>query len=106
MPCGAPRKPSGDFSSTQDLDFSDTRMFAPGTHHGILLVNASQAGERREPTGFARPRSHKARVMLCTTRFEGARLFSATKRGRPVIPTELVSVRIGHGSAKTSAVEG
>ncbi len=23
---------------TQDLDFSDARRFAPGTHHGLLLV--------------------------------------------------------------------
>jgi predicted nuclease of predicted toxin-antitoxin system len=26
------------FLITQDLDFSDLRSFAPGTHHGILLV--------------------------------------------------------------------
>jgi predicted nuclease of predicted toxin-antitoxin system len=26
------------FLITQDLDFSDIRRFAPGTHHGILLV--------------------------------------------------------------------
>lgn len=26
------------FLITQDLDFSDTRSFAPGNHHGILLV--------------------------------------------------------------------
>ena len=26
------------FLVTQDLDFSDLRSFAPGTHHGILLV--------------------------------------------------------------------
>lgn len=26
------------FFITQDLDFSDLRRFAPGTHHGILLV--------------------------------------------------------------------
>lgn len=26
------------FLVTQDLDFSDTRRFAPGTHHGILLI--------------------------------------------------------------------
>jgi predicted nuclease of predicted toxin-antitoxin system len=26
------------FLITQDLDFSDTRRFAPGTHHGILLL--------------------------------------------------------------------
>lgn len=26
------------FLITQDLDFSDLRIFAPGTHHGILLV--------------------------------------------------------------------
>lgn len=23
---------------TQDLDFSDVRLFVPGTHHGIVLV--------------------------------------------------------------------
>ncbi len=28
----------GRFLVTQDLDFSDTRKFVPGTHHGILLV--------------------------------------------------------------------
>ncbi len=26
------------FLITQDLDFSDTRVFAPGTHHGVLLL--------------------------------------------------------------------
>jgi predicted nuclease of predicted toxin-antitoxin system len=26
------------FFVTQDLDFSDPRQFAPGTHHGLLLV--------------------------------------------------------------------
>jgi predicted nuclease of predicted toxin-antitoxin system len=26
------------FLITQDLDFSDTRQFAPGTHHGILVI--------------------------------------------------------------------
>ena len=26
------------FLVTQDLDFSDRRKFAPGTHHGLLLV--------------------------------------------------------------------
>jgi predicted nuclease of predicted toxin-antitoxin system len=26
------------FLVTQDLDFSDLRQFAPGSHHGILLV--------------------------------------------------------------------
>ncbi len=28
----------GRFLVTQDLDFSDRRKFAPGTHHGLLLV--------------------------------------------------------------------
>jgi predicted nuclease of predicted toxin-antitoxin system len=28
----------GRFLITQDLDFSDTRRFAPGEHHGILLI--------------------------------------------------------------------
>ncbi|MBZ5563323.1 MAG: DUF5615 family PIN-like protein [Acidobacteriia bacterium] len=26
------------FLITQDMDFSDARRFAPGTHHGILLI--------------------------------------------------------------------
>jgi predicted nuclease of predicted toxin-antitoxin system len=26
------------FLITQDLDFSDSRLFAPGTHHGLLIV--------------------------------------------------------------------
>ncbi len=29
---------------TQDLDFSDIRQFAPGTHHGLVLVRLHQPG--------------------------------------------------------------
>lgn len=29
---------AGRFLITQDLDFSDIRQFAPGTHHGLMLV--------------------------------------------------------------------
>jgi len=29
---------------TQDLDFSDTRRFKPGTHHGLLLVRLREPG--------------------------------------------------------------
>jgi predicted nuclease of predicted toxin-antitoxin system len=29
---------------TQDLDFSDARRFAPGTHHGVLLLRLHSAG--------------------------------------------------------------
>lgn len=32
------------FLITQDLDFSDTRRYAPGTHHGILLVRLRDPG--------------------------------------------------------------
>lgn len=32
------------FLITQDLDFSDLRSFAPGTHHGLLLVRLHQPG--------------------------------------------------------------
>jgi predicted nuclease of predicted toxin-antitoxin system len=31
----------GRFLITQDLDFSDTRKFIPGSHHGILLIRLS-----------------------------------------------------------------
>lgn len=32
------------FLITQDLDFSDTRQFAPGTHAGLLLVRLREPG--------------------------------------------------------------
>jgi predicted nuclease of predicted toxin-antitoxin system len=35
---------TGRFLITQDLDFSDRRRFAPGTHHGLLLVRLREAG--------------------------------------------------------------
>ena len=34
------------FFVTQDLDFSDIRRFAPGTHRGILLVRLSNPSRR------------------------------------------------------------
>ncbi|MBT3294392.1 MAG: DUF5615 family PIN-like protein [Verrucomicrobia bacterium] len=37
---------SGRFLITQDLDFSDIRRFAPGSHHGILLVRLRDPGIR------------------------------------------------------------
>ena len=35
---------AGRFLVTQDLDFSDIRKFAPGTHHGLLLVRLRVPG--------------------------------------------------------------
>ncbi len=35
---------AGRFFITQDLDFSDVRRFAPGTHHGLLLVRLRDPG--------------------------------------------------------------
>jgi hypothetical protein len=32
------------FLITQDLDFSDVRHYAPGTHHGLLLVRLPEPG--------------------------------------------------------------
>jgi predicted nuclease of predicted toxin-antitoxin system len=34
------------FLITQDLDFSDLRTFAPGAHHGILLVRLHSPSRR------------------------------------------------------------
>lgn len=34
------------FLITQDLDFSDIRQFAPGTHHGVMLVRLTAPGRR------------------------------------------------------------
>lgn len=38
---------AGRFLVTQDLDFSDTRKFAPGTHHGILVVRLPDGDQWR-----------------------------------------------------------
>ncbi|MEN6371514.1 MAG: DUF5615 family PIN-like protein [Armatimonadota bacterium] len=37
---------SGRFFLTQDLDFSDTRKFKPGTHCGVLVIRLIQPGIR------------------------------------------------------------
>jgi len=34
------------FLITQDLDFSDSRKFAPGSHHGILLLRLRSPSRR------------------------------------------------------------
>lgn len=34
------------FMITQDLDFSDSRRFAPGTHHGLLLIRLHSPNRR------------------------------------------------------------
>jgi predicted nuclease of predicted toxin-antitoxin system len=47
----------GRFPVTQDLDFSDIRKFAPGTHRGLMLVRlrmpSQRALERRVGEAFA-----------------------------------------------------
>jgi len=35
------------FLVTQDLDFSDIRRFAPGTHHGLLVVRVPDSEQWR-----------------------------------------------------------
>ncbi|MDB5353943.1 MAG: hypothetical protein JWN24_396 [Phycisphaerales bacterium] len=35
---------AGRFLITQELDFSDIRRFAPGTHHGLLIVRLHSPG--------------------------------------------------------------
>ena len=35
------------FFVTQDLDFSDLRRFAPGTHHGLMLIRLRSPGAAR-----------------------------------------------------------
>ena len=44
---------SGRFLITQDLDFSDMRRFAPGTHHGLMLVRLRVPGRRALATRIA-----------------------------------------------------
>jgi predicted nuclease of predicted toxin-antitoxin system len=36
----------GRFLITQDFDFSDLRRYAPGTHHGLLLLRIRLPGRR------------------------------------------------------------
>ena len=37
---------TGRFLITQDLDFSDIRKFAPGSHYGVLLIRLAAPGRR------------------------------------------------------------
>jgi len=37
---------AGRFFMTQDLDFADIRRFAPGTHHGLLILRLRNPGAR------------------------------------------------------------
>jgi predicted nuclease of predicted toxin-antitoxin system len=37
----------GRFLVTQDLDFADRRKFAPGTHHGLLIVRLPDSEQWR-----------------------------------------------------------
>lgn len=37
---------AGRFLVTQDLDFSDVRKYAPGTHHGLLLLRVRLPGRQ------------------------------------------------------------
>jgi len=39
-------KKEGRFLITQDLDFADTRRFAPGSHAGLLLLRLREPGAR------------------------------------------------------------
>jgi predicted nuclease of predicted toxin-antitoxin system len=41
------------FLVTQDLDFSDIRRFAPGTHRGLLLVRLSNPSRRNLIDAYA-----------------------------------------------------
>lgn len=36
----------GRFLITQDLDFSDARLFVPGSHHGVLLIRLREPSRR------------------------------------------------------------
>lgn len=38
---------AGRFLVTQDLDFSDVRRFAPGTHHGLLIARVPEGEQWR-----------------------------------------------------------
>ena len=49
------------FLITQDLDFSDLRQFAPGSHHGILLVRL-RSPNRRDLIGRIRKLFQKETV--------------------------------------------
>lgn len=44
LECSSTPQAAQRFLVTQDLDFSDVRVFAPGTHYGFLLVRLQQPG--------------------------------------------------------------
>ncbi len=84
---------------TQDLDFSDVRRFAPGTHAGILLVRLPDDAQPNLPDHLARwlsdPSAEHWRgcfVVGTATKIRVRRPRRAAKR-RPVEPRDLEAVR-------------
>ena len=56
------------FFITQDLDFSDVRRFAPGTHHGLLLVRLRDPGRKalvRRVQSLFQTETLSLEAMLC-----------------------------------------
>ncbi len=47
------------FFITQDLDFSDTRRFASGTHHGLLLLRLTRPGRLALAARLETPFAHE-----------------------------------------------
>jgi predicted nuclease of predicted toxin-antitoxin system len=72
----------GRFLVTQDLDFSDIRKFAPGTHRGLMLVRLRMPSrsmlERRVSEAFA--------VMECDDGWVGAFVVVSDRKLRVTLP--------------------
>lgn len=65
---------AGRFLVTQDLDFSDSRRYVPGTHHGLLLVRLAR------PTSAGRtPRLHGASPVTRTVQHSAGSPDSRTR---------------------------
>lgn len=50
------------FLITQDLDFSDIRRFAPGTHQGLLLVRQQEKSNQESSQSLGQSHDH---VVAC-----------------------------------------
>jgi predicted nuclease of predicted toxin-antitoxin system len=69
---------------TQDMDFSDTRKFVPGTHHGIVLIRLQSPSRQNliAPTGKDAVYQTRARASECDEgHAEEAQSYSCPLRG-------------------------
>ena len=71
---------------TQDMDFSNMKKFAPGTHHGLLLLRLRAPGTNRSGPSIAGGLPIRRRGIMGTMFCFGYRLENSRPPPKNIIP--------------------